>query len=213
MSQPTQAEWESIRHKWGNNPRLTFGEAGESYAVTKQAVAKMAKKEGWEKSASLSTINQRAHRKADNLSPVVGVVDVVVGATSADTQSAVDIRAAILATQREEIKTIPLLQNKAISLFDVAIQASAAAKNSDEASVKNREKTAWYIAKLASECVKTHAMIISMKQEAESKAWGLDMYEFEQRLIPNLNLLTIEELDKIVDTGQYPAYMTKGLRD
>ena len=216
MSTPSPAEWGAIRNKWENTPRLTFGEAGEGFAVSRQAIAVKAKKEGWEKSATLSTINQQAHRKADGI-PVDGIDGIdgivqVVDPLEVTTEEAIDIRANILAEQRNEIKTIPKLQSKAISLFDVAIKASAAAKDTDDTNVKSREKAAWAVAKLAADTVKTHATIIQMKQDSEAKAWGLDIFQLEDRLLPNIKLMTDDELNYIVDKGEYPAYMTKGLR-
>ena len=210
MSTPSPAEWGAIRNKWENTPRLTFGEAGEGFAVSRQAIAVKAKKEGWEKSATLSTINQQAHRKADGI-PVDGIVQVV-DPLEVTTEEAIDIRANILAEQRNEIKTIPKLQKDSILLFNVAMKASAKAKNSDDPAIKAREKAAWAVAKLAADTVKTHAVIIQMKQDSEAKAWGLDIFQLEDRLLPNIKLMTDDELNYIVDKGEYPAYMTKGLR-
>ena len=78
--------------------------------------------------------------------------------------------------------------------------------------IKAREKAAWAVAKLAADTVKTHAVIIQMKQDSEAKAWGLDIFQLEDRLLPNIKLMTDDELNYIVDKGEYPAYMTKGLR-
>jgi hypothetical protein len=211
MSQPTKEEWEAIRHKWENTPRLSLNDAGEGFGVSRQSISVRAKKEGWEKRTTLSAINQQAHRLADGIDKTDGVVKVD---NLVDTQGAVDIRAAILANQREEIKLIPLLQDKAVELFNTAVEASDAAKISDDATVRNREKAAWYCSKLAIECVLKHTMVIQLKHDTEAKAWGLDMYEFEEnRLTPNLHLLTVEELTQIAEKGTYPAYMTKGLRE
>jgi hypothetical protein len=51
-----------------------------------------------------------------------------------------------------------------------------------------------------------------MKNDIEAKAWGLDIFQLEQNIIPNLNLLTEDELNLIADKGEFPAYMLKNLR-
>ena len=142
MSTPSPAEWGAIRNKWENTPRLTFGEAGEGFAVSRQAIAVKAKKEGWEKSATLSTINQQAHRKADGIPvDVIDGVVQVVDPLEVTTEEAIDIRANILAEQRNEIKTIPKLQKDSILLFNVAMKASAKAKNSDDPCYQGQGKS------------------------------------------------------------------------
>ena len=209
MSTPLPSEWLSIRHKWESTPRITFGEAGAGYDVTKQAIAQKAKKEGWEKSTNLSAINQQAHKKADSLA---APVDGVVGVVDVTTEESIDVRAAILAKHRGEYETLDKLQLYATAMFVEAIKfkktAIDAGKDSDDPKLNQEIKTMLLSAKIAADTCKSHIQSSTLKHEGESQAWGLNLYQFEQSI--DIKSLTIDELDFIIEKGEFPTSMTKG---
>jgi hypothetical protein len=209
MSTPLSSEWLSIRHKWETTPRITFGEAGAGYGVSKQAVAQKAKKEGWEKSTNLSAINQQAHKKADGLTaPVDGVVDIV----DITTEESIDVRAAILAKHRGEYETLDRLQRLAIELFVEAIKFKKNAiddgRDPDDPKLNQEIKAMLLSAKIAADTCKSHIQSSTLKHEGESQAWGLNLYQFEQSI--DKKSLTIDELDFIIEKGEFPTSLTKG---
>lgn len=61
----TQTEWLEARQSWESDQTLTFEAMSEKYGVSKQAISKMASKQGWVKSGSLDSINRAAQIRAD----------------------------------------------------------------------------------------------------------------------------------------------------
>ena len=58
-------QWVAARIRWEADPLLTFKELGKSLGVSHAAVGQRAKKEGWERDASLQDVARRAQYKAD----------------------------------------------------------------------------------------------------------------------------------------------------
>lgn len=61
----TQTEWLEARQSWESDQTLTFEAMSEKFGVSKQAISKMASKQGWVKSGSLDSINRAAQIRAD----------------------------------------------------------------------------------------------------------------------------------------------------
>lgn len=58
-------KWASARELLESDEKITFGAIGASLGISKQAVAKKAKNDRWQKGETISTIVRRAHERAD----------------------------------------------------------------------------------------------------------------------------------------------------
>lgn len=164
-------DWRKGRLMWEADATMSFADVGKVIGVSKQIVARKAKKEGWEKVSNQEDLARRAYDKADAMalsSPAQSSESVTEGprapaitlpadapegdapyppAVVADT--ATDLRAKVLDRHRREW---PMVRNEAYK----AIRE----KNFDLAKG----------AKIAAETLK-------IIQEGERKAWGLDAKE------------------------------------
>lgn len=61
----TTEQWEKARATWEADDQVTYGEIGDSLGVSKQAVAKRAKAENWQRRANREQIMRAAHKEAD----------------------------------------------------------------------------------------------------------------------------------------------------
>lgn len=161
-------DWRKGRLMWEADATMSFTDVGKILGVSKQIVARKAKKEGWEKVSNQEDLARRAYDKADALAlssstqeavdegpraPVVTLPPAPEGdapyplAAVADT--ATDLRAKVLDRHRREW---PMVRNETYKAIREA--------NFDKAKG----------AKIAAETLK-------IIQEGERKAWGLDAKE------------------------------------
>lgn len=65
MPRLTKDQWEAARLQWEADPTLTFDALAKALGVSHAAVGQRAKKENWERSASLHDVARLAQFKAD----------------------------------------------------------------------------------------------------------------------------------------------------
>lgn len=65
MPRLTKDQWEAARLQWEADPTLTFEALGRQLGVSHTAAIQRAKKEGWERNASLKDVARLAQFKAD----------------------------------------------------------------------------------------------------------------------------------------------------
>jgi hypothetical protein len=180
----SKAQWEKIRQKWEDDPRdgYVWIISEESLSVSRQAMAKRAKDEGWAKAMSLKSIVERAQKKADGppaarterkkpKKKVDEKVDEVASSTFSAAEcneSSIDLRSAVIKTHRDEWK-----EHRAVFDLDTMADAETGLNMSRQA--------------------KTAAEVIKIRQEGERKAWGLDAVETDV----TAGVKTTEQLDAI----------------
>lgn len=102
---PSHDAWQSARAKWEADPAESYESVAKVLGVSKQAVGKRAKEEGWEKTATLRSIVERAHFKADQRevdAKVDGEVDPSTTKRLASREAAEDIRADVIERHRAD---------------------------------------------------------------------------------------------------------------
>lgn len=187
----TPDQWKAVRRSWEYDPdkpthAVAGKRAGEKFgfsAPSKQAVAKRAAKEGWERKSAvdMASVNAAAQRKADGMPEIGGleggsgpeVVAGVVGttakkgATTADAGSAAssaedaeNLRAAVLKRHREEWVQVAALRQEAVKK-----------RHHPQSNPSGNDADAFLKAKLA----KITAEATAIQQAGERKAWGLDI--------------------------------------
>lgn len=189
----TPEQWQAVRTIWEYDPDepsydVAGARAGEKHSFfvpTRQSIQERAKKEKWERRASLSGINKAAHRKADAMVSSSGETskpdkpdgkpdgspDTSGKNIQATREDSEDKRAQVLARHRTEWANIGVLLGEAISI-----------RNNDP--VRASDKIRF---------VKTTAEVTKIKQEGERKAWGLDdLADFDP------SKMTDEELDRFI---------------
>lgn len=129
MARLTADQWHDARQKWEADPTATFESLAPGYGVSRQAMSKKAKGDGWSKVGALRKVAERAQLKAD------GKVAQVAGATSKSDEQAtfdasVEIRADVIDRHRsdwaEHRKLFPLTEIKAT--FETGKQAKISAE-------------------------------------------------------------------------------------
>ncbi len=92
----TADEWQAARQRWEADPTLSFEALAEDLSVSRQAVSKKAKQEGWTKVGNLRQVAERAQLQADSK------VAQVAGATAkkATFEASVEIRADVIDRHR-----------------------------------------------------------------------------------------------------------------
>lgn len=167
MSRLTEPQWALIRQIWEYSPdevslNVAASRAAEKHGFTapsKQAVSKKMKIEGWERKASLSGINQAAHRIADRMVDSDGQkVDAKVDATRGPISELEERaeserkRAEVRVRHRQEWQQIAVLRQEALK---------------NRAADVDRSLKGMRLAKLTAETT-------AIQQSGECKAWGLD---------------------------------------
>lgn len=99
MARLTADQWQEARQRWEADPTLTFEALADQLKLSRQAVSKKAKGDGWSKVGALRQVVEKAQFKAD------GKVAQVAGATTKKDQQAtfeasVEIRADVIDRHR-----------------------------------------------------------------------------------------------------------------
>lgn len=99
----TTDEWLEARQSWEADMTLTFDAMSDKLGVSKQAISKMAKKQGWVKSGSLDSINRAAQIRAD-AAEVDGKVDQSTGKRllPGSIDQSTDLRSKLIQSHRAE---------------------------------------------------------------------------------------------------------------
>lgn len=154
----TKEDWLAARMRWEADPTVTESDIGRELDVSRAAVNSRKKRENWSRLSDQSDLARRAHDRADRAAveklAAEGQVSLVDKAEQLRTQTvevAIDMRATILGKHRQELEGVRALAYEAIK-----------EKNFDKAK----------LGKISAE-----ALVII--QNAERKAWGLDVEEKE----------------------------------
>lgn len=161
-----QEAWAAARLRWETEPPCTYNDLVETLGVSKQAIAKRARKDGWAKQLDMARVVEMAHQKADrqstaenaeNTRPLPPQASAVVHSApakpdadatpqsrhEADQTAAVAARAAILERHRSEWVAARNLLYAAIKGKD--FELSRVAKNVVDAmkKIQEGERDAW----------------------------------------------------------------------
>ena len=101
---PSADQWAAARAKWEADPMLTFEALGRELGVSREAAGQRARKEGWERDASLHDVARRAQFKADQREAAEKLpVELPLGSTKRATRElAEDIRADVIERHRAD---------------------------------------------------------------------------------------------------------------
>jgi len=163
---PTAEDWLAARHQWEDSTDLSLSEVGKKLGVSRAAVHKRYKAEGWIRNGGLKHISDRAHLKADAMRAVDGLTSTDSSTGKSETPDAIDqaenLRAAIIDRQRGEIDQID-------SYLEKAKRAYARARTADA------RKGAFEFLKAA----KITSEILINKHRLQRQAWGISSAELE----------------------------------
>jgi hypothetical protein len=99
-ARPNKDAWANARKRWEADPKENFETIGQSLGVSRVAASKQAAKDGWQRVKSLRAIAQKAQLQADE--KVTAKLQVSSGNTKTATDLAVDVRASIIETHRND---------------------------------------------------------------------------------------------------------------
>lgn len=172
----TPERWAFARSLWEAEPLKSFADIGASLGVSKQAVAKKAKVEGWQKRISIAQVTDRAYSEADRNQSAGGVDKPALSSGSDGEVVAPGIPA------NQPGRTEPLSQAEMAALAEtdaVAARAEVLRRHRQEINgprkliyeaLRSNDEPKAKLAKIAAETLK-------ITQEAERKSWGFDRDE------------------------------------
>lgn len=108
MARLTADQWRQARQKYESDPTASHETIAEQYGVTRQAVSKKAKADGWSKVGALRQVVERAQLKADAKVAKVAQEGSKVAAATAKTDrqvtldASVEIRAEVIGRHRQD---------------------------------------------------------------------------------------------------------------
>jgi hypothetical protein len=175
-----EANWAIARARWEGEPRCSYSTLANFLEISKQAVAKRANKDGWQKKVNMAEIVDKAHAAADRK-------QVREAATQGKMGGSVDAGANPVGLGRADPvipafvpdSRTPTAEMLATAVEDVAVNARAellkkhrnewpAVRNQVYKSLKGAgDVEGMKLAKVAAEALK-------LTQDGERKAWGVD---------------------------------------
>lgn len=180
------ANWAIARARWEGEPRCSFPDLTDFLGVSKQAIAKRAKKDGWAKKLTMSNIVDKAHAAADRkISREAAVASKGKGAVVAAVKPGV-LAPAGSPTAAVVPAAIPDSKNATPEMLAVAVEDAAV---DARAQVLTKHRNEWNAARsLIYKSIKSNnqddaktakiiAEGIKITQDGERKAWGLDAGE------------------------------------
>lgn len=180
------ANWAIARARWEGEPRCSYSDLTDFLGISKQAIAKRAKKDGWAKKLTMSNIIDKVHAAADRkisreaAVPSKGKGVVVAGVKPGESAPAGSPTSAVVPAAIPDSKNAtPEMLAQAVE--DAAVDARAqiltrhrnewpAVRNQIYKALKSSDIETAKLAKIAAETLK-------LVQDGERKAWGLDAGE------------------------------------
>lgn len=185
----TYEQWAGAKARWESDEKITFGEIGALLGISKQAVARKAKDDRWQKRLDLPKVVNLAYQAADRATlnhtlplailavsekresdDVDGCRDKNSGMVEA--QSVAGDDAGMTSEQREEAAIIA----KRAEILSRHRQESNAVRSIVYDAIRSKDRDVSRLAKMCSET-------LQIIQGLERKAWGLDKAE---SLAPNV---------------------------
>jgi hypothetical protein len=171
----TPDQWAAIRLEWEGDPLATFNGMAQKHGVDVASVSRHASREGWSKRNQLGDINEAANRRADAQCNANGDASETQRPNTASDLATRDeseaVRAAVLVRLRAEWAELEGFRKAALAAMKTAHTEG--------------DKAAWSIAKMAADTALSNIRALSVKQEGERKAWGLDAKSEEEIIITN----------------------------
>jgi hypothetical protein len=166
-------QWAAVRLEWENEPTATFSGLAGKHGVNKSEISRTAKRQGWSKTGQIGSINENAQRRADAQLNADGTTTQRKPNASdlASRHESESIRADVLARLRTEWAELESFRKVALVAMKEAHKAG--------------DKNAWSIAKLAADTALANMRTLSIKQDGERAAWGLDLKADEDIVIRN----------------------------
>lgn len=157
-------EWEAARQRWEADATLNFTDLSATLGVSKQAVAHRANKEGWQRVGAMQNMSQRAQLMADKRQLVSdNKIPLNVQRSAGVIDAATEIRASLLERHRKDWEE----HRERFPLEDLAGGKEVTDPKTGE---KTKTKGDFEQAK----CAKITSEMISIRQQGERKAYGLD---------------------------------------
>jgi hypothetical protein len=166
-------QWAAIRLEWEGEPTASFHGLAQKHGVDKSQISRIAKREGWSKTGQIGSINENAQRRADaKVNAEGGSTQRPINAEErASRDESESVRADVLARLRTEWAELESFRKVALLAMKEAHKAG--------------DKNAWSIAKLAADTALANMRTLSIKQDGERAAWGLDLKADEDIVIRN----------------------------
>lgn len=144
----TSTEWLEARQAWEADATLTFDALSDRIGVSRQAIGKMAAKQGWVKSGSLDSINRAAQIRADRAEVAQKVADATDKKPLPESlDQSTELRSKLIQSHRAEWR-------KHAQMFQLE-------------AIKADYKTVGTAGKISAE-------MLAIRQKNERIAWGMD---------------------------------------
>lgn len=174
MPRLSEEQWNQLRAEWEGEPTASFNALAEKYSINVSSVSRKAARDEWEKTNQLASINEAASLKADALVDSNGnALNAIANAKLALAQRDVseDLRAQVQVRHRGEWSQLDEFRKTALKAMKDAHESG--------------DRALWSIAKTAADTALSNIRALATKQDAERKAWGLDLRSEEEIVITN----------------------------
>jgi hypothetical protein len=178
-----------MRLEWEGDPLATFTVLADRYGINIANVSRKAAKEGWSKRGLLGDLNEAANRRADAACEADGSAKAQDEAQGeAQTQLPTAIQELATRDESESVRARVLVRHRAewAELENFRKTALAAMKDAHD----KKDKSAWQLAKTSADTALANLRALSIKQDGERRAWGLDVRAEEEIVIKNPRRLT-----------------------
>ncbi len=171
----TPEQWAVSRAAWESDPKITHGQIGESLGVSKQAVAKKAKEQGWQKRFNIADVTSRAYQVADGIREEIKpqtrpACAPPVVASEPKSEAPTDLSPFEL----QQLAEADAVAKRAAVLERHRVETNAP-RQMVYSALKANDTERGKLAKIAAETLK-------ILQECERKAWGFDREGEGQKL-------------------------------
>lgn len=185
----TYEQWASAKARWESGEKITFGEIGALLGISKQAVARKAKDDRWQKRLDLPKAVNLAYQAADratlNQTLPLAIVAVSNGRGSNDVDDCRGKNSGMVEAQCIASDDVGMTSEQREEAAIIAKRAEVLARHRQESNavrsmmydaIRSKDRDVSRLAKMCSET-------LQIIQSLERKAWGLDKAE---SLTPNV---------------------------
>lgn len=176
----SEEQWKEARILWESDDKISYGDVAKKLSISKQAVGKKAKVEGWQRKMNLQKVAAEAYRQADRKSVEADLSRETFAASPSKGASGVDVptkkEVPPESVEAEPVDASLMTSEERAEAEAVRKRAEILARHRQEAMTAraniyaSMQKKDFELGKVA----KINAEALQIVQNLERKAWGLD---------------------------------------
>lgn len=179
----TSEQWSEAKALWESDDKLTFADLGTSLGISKQAVAKRATKENWQRRMQSEKVVAKAYREADKRTLSIALPKATFAENPSGSGPPV-VESPLKSPPIEHVEAEPV--DSSLMTLEQRAEAMAVAKRAEILTRHRNEANALRTNLYKSiqtqnfdlgKCSKINAEAMQIIHNVERKAWGIDKIE------------------------------------